>query len=197
ARGDELRTWLRERHADDSALTVVQADITHPGLDIADADEALLRSVRDVYNAAALYRFGLGRDEAHQANVTGALNVLHWAAARPQLRRLVHISGYRVSVDASLPYPVPEDQRSALYQRHGAYEASKREGDAAVRTVAAQQGIPLTVVNPSGLIGHSVTGEAGQYIGLADLAERLWTGRLPALAGSARTFLPVVTVDHL
>jgi pimeloyl-ACP methyl ester carboxylesterase len=52
-------------------------------------------------------------------------------------------------------------------------------------------------VNPSTVIGHSTTGEAGQYIGLADLVRNLWTGRLPALAGTSRTFVPVVTVDHL
>jgi NAD(P)-dependent dehydrogenase (short-subunit alcohol dehydrogenase family) len=69
ARGEDLRTWLRERHIDDRALTVVPADITRPGLGVAADDEAVLRSVRDVFNAAALYRFGLGRDEAYQANV--------------------------------------------------------------------------------------------------------------------------------
>jgi hypothetical protein len=29
------------------------------------------------------------------------------------------------------------------------------------------------------------------------MVEKLWTGRLPALAGTRRTFVPVVTVDHL
>jgi pimeloyl-ACP methyl ester carboxylesterase len=153
--------------------------------------------VRDVFNVAAMFRFGLGREEARRANVDGALNVLRWAGTRPHLRRLVHISGYRVGAADTLSYPAPEDQLARLYRRYGAYEASKREGDAAVRTTAAREGIPLTVVNPATVIGHSVTGEAGQFIGLADMVEKLWTGRLPALAGTRRTFVPVVTVDHL
>ncbi|GAA4991788.1 hypothetical protein GCM10025734_19370 [Kitasatospora paranensis] len=53
------------------------------------------------------------------------------------------------------------------------------------------------MVNPGVVIGHSQTGEAGQYIGLAPLVEQLRTGRLPALAGTRRTFVPVVAVDHL
>jgi pimeloyl-ACP methyl ester carboxylesterase/nucleoside-diphosphate-sugar epimerase len=186
----ELRTWLREHDVADTALTVVKADITRPGLGLSPEDEERLTSVRDVFNAAAVFRFGLGRDEARRANVDGALNVLRWAGTRPRLRRLVHISGYRVGVPDSLA-------GDELYRRYGAYEASKREGDTAVRIAAAEGGIPLTVVNPANLIGHSVTGEAGQYIGLADIVEKLWTGRLPALAGTRRTFTPVVTVDHL
>ncbi|MFI0454403.1 SDR family oxidoreductase [Actinomadura sp. 6N118] len=198
ARDAELRTWLRQHEIDDQALTVITADMTQPGLGIAPEDQDQLSSVRDVFNAAGIYRFGMGRKEARQANVDGAVNVLRWAGARPHLRRFIHISGYRVAAEAeALPFPAPEDQLTRLYQRFGAYEASKREGDAAVRTIAAQKEIPLTVVNPATVIGHSSTGEAGQYIGLADMVKDLWTGRLPALAGSRRTFIPVVTVDHL
>ncbi|MCA2180408.1 SDR family oxidoreductase [Nonomuraea glycinis] len=187
-RETELRTWLRDHDVNDQALTVVPADV---GLSREDP----LDSVRDVFNAAGAYRFGMSRGEAERANVHGALNVLRWAGARPHLRRLVHVSGYRVA--ETLSYPADADRLTELYRRYGAYEASKREGDAAVRALAAQEGIPLTVVNPATVIGHSVTGEAGQYLGLAGLVRQLWTGRLPALPGTRRTFVPVVTVDHL
>ncbi|GGV07816.1 hypothetical protein GCM10010182_28700 [Actinomadura cremea] len=194
ARGDELRAWLRDRGADDRSLTVVPADIARQGLALSPADRDRLDSVRDVFNAAAVYRFGMGRGEARRANVDGALHVARWAGTLPRLRRLVHVSGYRVGAVGTRG---PAEGWDAVYRRHGAYEASKREGDAAVRALAEREGLPLTVVNPSGVIGHSVTGEAGQYIGLADLVEKLWRGRLPALAGTRRTFVPVVTVDHL
>jgi pimeloyl-ACP methyl ester carboxylesterase/nucleoside-diphosphate-sugar epimerase len=196
ARGDELRAWLREHGVDDHGLTVVDADITRPDLALSASDRERLDDVRDVFNTAALYRFGLGREEARRANVDGAVNVMRWAAARPGLRRLVHVSGYRVSADA-LSYPVPGKELDALYRRLGAYEASKREGDAAVRALSAEEGIPVTAVHPATVIGHSVTGEAGQYIGLAELVKNLWDGRLLALAGTRRTFVPVVTIDHL
>jgi nucleoside-diphosphate-sugar epimerase len=194
ARGDRLHAWVRAHGGDADRLTLVTGDVTSEGLRLPPPDDAGLRSVRDVFNTAALFRFGLGREEARAANVDGALNVLRWAATRPALRRVVHVSGYRVG--AGTPrYPLPD--ADTLYRTHGAYEASKIEGDAAVRVTAEREGVPLTVVNPSTVIGHSATGEAGQYIGLADLVRNLWTGRLPALAGTARTFVPVVTVDHL
>ncbi|MER6511972.1 alpha/beta fold hydrolase [Nonomuraea sp. NPDC001636] len=193
---DRLGRWLRERGVPGTRLTVVEGDVTAgPGLGLGASAEGAA-GVRDVFNAAGVYRFGMGREEARAVNVEGALNVLHWAAARPALRRLVHVSGYRVGLDPRPRHPLPEAELAALYRDKGAYEGSKTEGDAAVRVAAARLGVPLTVVNPSSVVGHSLTGEAGQYLGLASLVRDLWAGRLPALPGGARTFVPVVTVDH-
>lgn len=171
-RNDTLTPWLAAQGVDTGGLELVAADITRP--------LSGLPEVRDVYNAAARYAFGLGVEEARAANVTGALNVLDWAAVLPGLRRLVHISGYRVSAGDGRPD----------YAALGAYEASKAEGDFAVRERARESGVPLTVVNPSTVIGP------GQYLGLATLVEDLWNGRLPAVPGGPDTFLPIVTIDY-
>ncbi|WP_371494815.1 SDR family oxidoreductase [Kitasatospora sp. NBC_00374] len=192
-RDGELRRWLREHGVSDSGLTTVATDITRPGLGLSPADDALLADVRDVHNLAAVYRFGLGREEARAANVDGAVHALHWAADRRALRRLVHVSGYRVGRGQEPGRPPRRDP----YRTLGAYEASKAEGDRAVRALAPGLGVPLTVVNPAVVIGHSRTGESGQYIGLAPMVEQLWSGNLPAVPGNRRTFVPVVTVDHL
>ncbi|MFF2557055.1 alpha/beta fold hydrolase [Nocardia sp. NPDC058058] len=172
-RSDTLTPWLISQGLDISGLELVAADITQPltGLPI----------VRDVYNTAGRYAFGLGRQEARATNVTGAINVLEWAATLPELRRLVHISGYRVSAADGMPD----------YDELGAYEASKVEGDLAVRTRARELAVPLTVANPSAVIGP------GQYIGPASLVEQLWNGQLPALPGGPNTFVPIVTVDYV
>ncbi|MER6301645.1 SDR family oxidoreductase [Kitasatospora sp. NPDC001539] len=196
-RATDLRHWLREHGADTAPLTTVTADLTHPGLGLTPDDDARLTEVRDVHNLAARYEFGLTRAQAEPPNVLGALHALHWSATRPRLRRLVHLSGYRVGRDADPRYPLEATTTADLYTRLGAYEASKRLGDAAVRVTAPRLGVPLTTVNPSSVIGHSRTGEAGQYLGLAQLVRQLHRGRLPLLPGNRRTFLPVVTVDHL
>ncbi|WP_336215864.1 alpha/beta fold hydrolase [Nonomuraea sp. LPB2021202275-12-8] len=169
-RNDTLTRWLNSQDVDTSGLTVVTADITRPLTG--------LPQVRDVYNTAARFAFGLGVEEARATNVTGALNVLEWAATLPGLRRLVHISGYRVS-DAH-----PD------YAKLGAYEASKAEADLAVRARARELEVPLTIANPSTVIGP------GQYIGVASLIEDLWNGRLPALPGGPDVFVPIVTIDY-
>jgi nucleoside-diphosphate-sugar epimerase/pimeloyl-ACP methyl ester carboxylesterase len=197
SREGELRNWLHEHGLAAERLAVVAGDLTAgPDLAMDAADNERLAGVRDVFNTAGVYRFGLGREEARAVNVEGALNALRWAATRTRLRRLIHVSGYRVGLNPHPRYPVPEAELVKLYRGQGAYEGSKTEADAAVRVVAAKLGVPLTVVNPSSVIGHSTTGEADQYIGLAELVRDLWTGRLPALPGTARTFVPVVAVDH-
>ncbi|MFF8409450.1 alpha/beta fold hydrolase [Streptomyces omiyaensis] len=172
-RNDTLTPWLVSRGVDLGGLEIVTADVTRPLTELPE--------VRDVYNAAGRFAFGLGEREARSVNVTGALHVLEWAATLPRLRRLVHISGYRVSTAED-----PLDPAEA-----GAYEASKSEADLAVRARAEALSVPLTVANPSTVIGP------GQYIGLAALVEDVWNGRLPALPGGRDTFLPVTTVDHL
>ncbi|MEU3565024.1 SDR family oxidoreductase [Kitasatospora sp. NPDC006786] len=197
AGADTLRRWLHDHGADGTAPTTVTADLTRPGLGLSPADDARLGEVRDVHNLAARYAFGLTRAQAEPANLHGALHALHWSATRPGLRRLVHLSGYRVGRDPRPRYPLDPSATATLYSRLGAYEASKHLGDAAVRVTAPRLGVPLTTVNPSSVIGHSRTGEAGQYLGPAQLVRQLHRGRLPLLPGTRRTFLPVVTVDHL
>ncbi|MFD5097526.1 alpha/beta fold hydrolase [Streptomyces albidochromogenes] len=175
---EPLIAALARTGVDTGALTVVTTDITRPGLGL---PPGVLPAVRDVFNCAARYAFGLDPAEARAVNVIGAVHVVEWTAALPAPRRLVHISGYRVSNTSG------DDD----YDRLGAYEASKQEGDTAVRRRAAELGVPLTVANPGAVIGP------GQYIGLAPMVEDLWRGRLPAVPGTARTFLPVVALDHL
>ncbi|WP_371634648.1 alpha/beta fold hydrolase [Streptomyces zaomyceticus] len=171
-RTDTLTPWLVAQGVDTTRLEIVTADITRPLSGLPEA--------RDVYNTAARFAFGLGLAEARATNVTGALHVLEWAATLSGLRRLVHISGYRVSAADG-----PADPTGL-----GAYEASKSEADAAVRARARELGVPLTIANPSSVIGP------GQYIGLASFVEDLWRGRLPALPGGPDTFLPIVTIDY-
>lgn len=174
---DRLTAWLRASAVDQTGLTVVSCDITAKDLGLPDLDTS---DVRDVYNCAARFAFGLDKDDAYAVNVTGALNVLDWAAALPTLRRVVHITGYRITV---------EDSNEQHYDR-GAYGASKFESDPLLRRHAAARGIPLTIANPSSVLGP------GQYVGLASMVEDLWRGRLTAIPGGRETFIPIVDLDY-
>ncbi|GAB4585537.1 SDR family oxidoreductase [Nocardia sp. IFM 10818] len=174
---DRLASWLADQDVDRSKVRIVDADITQPNLGLAEDFDG----IRDVYNTAALMKFGLSAEQAQRVNLTGALEVVRWASAQPGLRRLVHISGYRVTVGGG----------STGDYRSGAYEASKTEADPAVRALAAELGVPLTIANPASVLGP------GQYFGLADLVEQLWRGALPALPGRRDTFVPVVGIDYV
>ncbi|MGW0003216.1 alpha/beta fold hydrolase [Nocardia grenadensis] len=173
-----LLSWLHDRDLDRERLTVLGCDITDPGLGPLGA--APWDDVRDVYNCAARFSFRLDPAQARAVNLDGALHVLRWSAARPRLRRLVHITGYRVTVPESAEHDYAV----------GAYGASKFEADAVLREQAAAASVPLTVANPSTVVGP------GQYIGLAELVRDLWHGALPALPGDAETLLPILDLEY-
>lgn len=189
-------TRLRERLAGEGLpLDRLSIHLFDPGA-AAITLEPAVPDVRDVHNLAAAFAFGMTPEAARAVNVVLAEKITRFAAAA-HARRLVHVSGYRVGAHPTTPVPWPSRHRRRVYGRLGAYEASKIEADAVVRALAAELDVPLTVVNPGTVIGDSRTGEADQYLGLADLVLQLSRGELRAVPGSRNTVLPVVTVDHL
>jgi pimeloyl-ACP methyl ester carboxylesterase/nucleoside-diphosphate-sugar epimerase len=193
-----LRAWVAARGGEPGLIVPVEGDLTVAGLGFDDATDEALRAVRDVFSLAGRFEFGLGVDEARAANVDGPLHLARWAGTRADLRRLLHVSGYRVNGQVAVDdLPLSGPARAALYERLGAYEASKLEGDAELRAEAARTGLPLTVINPSTVVGAAATGETTQFIGLAASLGDLWRGKLPLVPGNRRTFVPVVAVDHL
>ncbi len=198
ARFAALQAWVSERGGNGAQLVAAPADLEVAGLGLDEATDEALAGIRDVFSLAGRFEFGLDERQARRANVDAPLHLARWAAARPGLRRFVHVSGYRVGgILAADEVPVSGPARRRLYAQLGGYEASKREGDATLRAEATGSGLPLTLVNPSTVNGHATTGETSQYLGLASIIADLWRGKLPLVPGSKETFVPVVAVDHL
>jgi nucleoside-diphosphate-sugar epimerase len=146
---------------------------------------------------AGAYAFGMTTERARAANVDTTRHIVAFTATLPAPVRLVHLSGYRVGGQDPETVPWSTERVTREYARLGAYEASKVESDAVVQAEAAEHGVPLTIVNPSTVIGDSRTGESPQTLGLAATVLDLVAGRMPALPGGPDTFVPVVTVDYL
>lgn len=191
---ERLQRWLVE-HGLHEHVGFTLADFHAPAI---VHDEAAARTrITEIHNCAGTYRFGMSAAEAREANVGIVERIVDFAASLPKLGRLVHISGYRVGGQDPASVPWPEEARARRYRRLGAYEASKVESDAVLQARARERGVPFTIVNPSSVIGHSLTGETDQLIGLASTVQQLWAGSTRALPGNGTTFLPVVTVDYL
>ena len=188
-----LLHWLDEHDAAARPETV-QADFERDDLGWRDADAPV---ATEVYNMAGAYAFGMSTPEARAANVDTARRIVTFAATLPGLVRLVHLSGYRVGGQDPTMVPWTAERVATEHRRLGAYEASKVESDAVVQAYASSSGVPWTIVNPSTVIGDSVTGESPQTLGLATTVLDLLAGRLPALPGGRDTFVPVVTIDYL
>ncbi|MDR6437370.1 nucleoside-diphosphate-sugar epimerase/pimeloyl-ACP methyl ester carboxylesterase [Paenarthrobacter nicotinovorans] len=194
ASGARVQRWARE-HGLAQGISTAIVDFDAAG--IIAGGPAAFEFVTEIHNCAGSYRFGMTAGEARQANVGIVEKLIDFAAELPNLRRVVHVSGYRVGGQDPATVPWSDDHREALYKELGAYEASKVESDAIFQARALERGVPWTLVNPSSVIGDSVTGESDQLIGLASTIEQIHNGTVAALPGNQRTFLPVVTVDYL
>jgi dihydroflavonol-4-reductase len=193
----ELRSFVSAHGGDARLLRVVEGEIERPGLGLT----APLTGVRAVYHLAARFEFGASVEQARAANVQGLLEVARWASEQPSLQRFVLLGGYRMTrpepAMRAFERPISERARAAIYRGRGAYEVSKHEGYWAFRRFADERGLRWTAVHPSTVIGDSRTGETTQRTGLAATVAMLHRGRMPAMVGGAKTFVPVVTVDHL
>lgn len=189
-----LRHWL-EAHGVATAPRNVLVDFA--GTDLLAGGPDAFADVTEIHNCAGAFRFGMSDDEARTANVGTVEAIVDFAARLPTLTRIVHVSGYRVGGQDAADVPWSDERRQGTYRELGAYEASKVESDAVFQALADEHGLPWTVVNPSTVIGHSVTGETDQYLGLATSLEDLWQGTLAAVPGGRTTFVPVVPADHL
>lgn len=192
--GASVERWLKEHGLTQDIGTAI-VDFEAP--EILPGGPSAFSFVTEIHNCAGSYRFGMTAHEARSANVGIVEKLIDFATDLPKLQRVVHISGYRVGGQDPATVPWSEDHRSAMYRELGAYEASKVESDAIFQAGALNRGLPWTIVNPSSVIGDSVTGESDQLIGLATTIEQIWTGKAAALPGDETTFLPVVTVDYL
>jgi nucleoside-diphosphate-sugar epimerase/pimeloyl-ACP methyl ester carboxylesterase len=198
----EYLAWVAGHGGDPARVTLIEGDIAKPELGL-DADgRRLVGASRDVFHCAALMQFGMSEQVARAANVGGTRALLELVAT-PALRRFVLVTGFKGGDDRSLlghgidpegPYDAARFDR--LY-RHGVYEATKLETDHLVRDFARSRGISIARVHPGAVIGDSRTGETTQMFGFAQLVDKLWRGKLPAVPGGPRHWLPLVSVDFL
>lgn len=191
--GERVRQWLNDHGAIQGIRTVL-VDFDAP--EIIDGGQNICDTVTEIHNCAGLYRFGMTAEEARSANVGIVESLIRFATTLPKLQRLVHISGYRVGGQDPATVPWSEAHRERLYKKLGAYEASKVESDAIIQALAQTAEIPLTIVNPSSVIGDSETGESEQFIGLASTIEQIYYREMAALPSGDALFLPIVTVDY-
>ncbi len=177
-------------------LIPVAGDLTAANLGLSDADSAALAGKIDhFFHVAAVY--DLKADEASQAaaNIDGTRHALECASAL-QARCFQHISS--VSVSGLYPGTFREDMFEEAENLVNAYFRTKHESEAVVR---AECRVPYRIYRPSGIVGHSKTGEIdkidGPYYSFP-VVRRL--GSLPRwlpLPGVAAGGMNLVPVDYV
>lgn len=166
-------------------VEIVDGDLTDPA--------SLKRAVAgcdDLYHVAADYRIWVPDVERMRAtNVAGTETLLRLAAAAGA-SRIVHTSSVAALGLHRNGSPADEATPVSMDDMVGPYKRSKFEADALVRRLAADEGVPVVVVNPSTPIGPrdikpTPTGR---------MIVEAMSGRMPAFVD---TGLNVVHVDDV
>jgi nucleoside-diphosphate-sugar epimerase len=198
---EQLREQVRQLGGEPDLIHAVQGDLNQQKLGLSKADRQRIASARVVFHVAAQFAWGLSLEQARAVNVKGALQVAQLAVS--QRSRLLMVGGYMLQNIAHLgsigiDHQCPETTDwPAVYKRVGGYEASKLEAHFAVIRYMQAQRAAYTIVHPATVCGHSKSGHilAGQPV--AELIRNLATGKLTAIPGSTRHWLPLVSVDYL
>ncbi|TMW73483.1 SDR family oxidoreductase [Alteribacter natronophilus] len=175
-------------------LHLVTGDITDPHLGLEkNISEYLASSVNFIFHLAALYDLAADAKAARKVNVTGTENVTRWTSKCTALIRYVYFSTAYVSGKREGLVLETELDAGQSFKNH--YEQTKFEAE---KIVEAHKGsIPITIIRPGIVRGHSVTGETIKFDGpyfILNMFDRL--SFLPALpylgAGEADgNFVPV------
>ncbi|MCG7408765.1 alpha/beta fold hydrolase [Paenibacillus sp. ACRRX] len=182
---------------DFSFITPVQGDLTKPSLGLNPADLQLLHHVDIIIHAGGPMDILLTAEEAQQVFLDGAREITNIAKmihdSNP-LKHFIHVVGFKS------PYS-EQDHES---QRHNdqdskepPYEKMKFEADLFIRQALRPWGIPLSVVNPSVVIGDSYTGITEQVGGLGILVDTVRRNLMALVPGGKDYWLPLVHVDHV
>ena len=198
---EHLREQVARLGGDPACIHAVVGDISREGLGLSEADRQRVSSAAVVFHLAAQFTWGLTMEQARAVNVQGALRVARLAA---NLRvRLLMAGGYMVrnlaylaSIGVDNEHPENTDW-SAVYDHAGGYEGSKLESHFAVIRYMQEAGADYSIVHPATVCGHSESGHIPEGQPLAELIRNLALGRFKAVPGSARHWLPLVSVDYL
>ncbi|MCO7577564.1 NAD-dependent dehydratase [Pseudomonas protegens] len=197
----ELREQVVKLGGSAARVFAVAGDLERDNLGLSPADREQLRQARVVFHLGAHFAWGLSLEQSRAVNVEGAKRVALLAVE--QNSRLVMIGGYmlknhehlqRIGID---PRSAQQTHWPAVYRRVGGYEASKLEAHFATLELMSAKGGEITVVHPATVCGHSRTGHILDGQPLVELIRNLIQGKLTAVPGTAKHWLPLVTVDYL
>ncbi|MEA3321922.1 MAG: SDR family oxidoreductase [Bacillota bacterium] len=176
---------------------LVEGDITQPNLNMNKEDQQLVQEQTNyVYHLAAIYDLAVKREIAFQVNVIGTKQVLEWVKKLTNLKRLIYFSTAYVSGKREGKIRETELIHEASFKNH--YEETKYLAEILVDREKEQ--LPITIIRPGIVKGHSQTGETtkfdGPYLMLNFLHSLRFLPLIPHL-GKGEAEFNVVPIDYI
>lgn len=151
-------TSLRE-----DQLVLVEADVTLPEVVFDPIMRSVIeREVNYVFHLAAAYDLSIPYDVGYRINMLGTKHITSLAKRAPLLKRYVYFSTAYVSGRRQGTVYENELWHRVHFKNH--YEATKYEAEAIVSRELGS--MPVTIIRPGIVIGHSRTGETKKFDGV-------------------------------
>lgn len=193
----ERASIVGDLNLDESQFEIITGDITVSGLDIVpEKADQLENTVTHVFHLAAIYDLAVPKDIAYRVNVEGTKNVNEWVKKLKNIQRYTYFStAYVAGKREGILY---EDELIKPPGFKNFYEETKYEAEVLVDSLKSD--IPVTIIRPGIVKGHSKTGETIKFDGpyfIMNFIDRL--GFMPFLPklGTGETVVNLVPVDYI
>lgn len=165
---ERVHKLLKSIHLDahlGKRIRVIEGDVTHHKFGIQKENlEFLEQECKVFYHIAALTALNGTEKECQEINVKGTQHALELAwdlRKKGKLERFVYFSTAFVA-GSVWTYCSKEDELPAKPAFANYYESSKCQAETKVREAMAK-GLPVTIIRPSIVVGHSETGEVSDF----------------------------------
>lgn len=179
------------------SIRIVEGDITLPNLGLENQTvQEIVSQIEVLWHLAAIYDLAVPRDIAWKVNVHGTTMVNDFVRSLPNLRRYMYFSTAYVAGTREGVLKENELIRPPAFKNY--YEETKYEAEHRVEDLKSE--IPLTIIRPGIVRGHSETGETikfdGPYFFLNMVDKLKWLPFIPYIGQSTST-INVVPVDYI
>ena len=178
-------------------INLVKGDITLPDLGMGpDELENIRHEVNTVWHLAAIYDLAVPKEAAWLVNVQGTAMVNDFVKTLANLKKYVYFStAYVAGTRSGL---LKEDELIRPNTFKNFYEESKYEAEVLVEKLKSE--VPVTIIRPGIVRGHSVTGETIKFDGpyfFINMIDRL--KRLPFIPfiGKSTAYINVVPIEFV
>jgi thioester reductase-like protein len=193
----EIRAIQNDLSLPASQFEIIEGDITLPMLGIDRKRNRFLHEhLTHVFHLAAIYDLAVKKEIAFKVNVTGTDNVNNWVKQIKNLKRYTYFStAYVAGKREGIIY---ENELVKPPEFKNFYEETKFEAELLVDSLKGE--IPVTIIRPGIVKGHSKTGETikfdGPYFILNFLDRLRFLPFMPRL-GKSDSVVNLVPIDYI
>ena len=179
------------------SITLLEGDITLPNLGMAsDNLVAIQKEIDTVWHLAAIYDLAVPREAAWVVNVQGTSMVNDFVKTLPNLKKYMYFStAYVAGTRDGL---LREDELIRPKAFKNFYEETKFEAEVLVEQIKSD--VPVTIIRPGIVRGHSITGETIKFDGpyfFINMIDRLKKLPIIPFIGKSNSFINVVPIEYV